>query len=209
MNGKINKSGLNFIATADEFDKVNPTIVKTAGVKDDKFWTEFMGRVRPVYLITGFYKIDLDDNKIYFENFVLYNNWIEEDKLMKKSISDAWEQLIPLYVGHSLFVPGLGQAKRGQKSIGYTFMGLSGVTLGSAIITESLRQIMLSKAKRNPYSTIYKDNAALFGTLRTGSLIGFGAVYLFNITHALAYKPKKSHLESITFSPNFTNDYYY
>ncbi len=69
------------------------------------------------------------------------------------------------FVTHSIFIPGLGQVKRGQKPTGYTVMTFTGITIGGAVISESLRQIMLSKAKRNPYSTIYKDNAAIFGTV--------------------------------------------
>jgi hypothetical protein len=112
------------------------------------------------------------------------------------------------YIGHSFAVPGLGQVKRDQKSTGYTIMAISGATLTSAILMESLRQIMLSKAKRNPYSLVYKDNAAIYGTLRTVSIIGFGATYIINIASAVIYKPKNNYLSNIYFIPNYTRNQY-
>ena len=77
-------------------------------------------------------------------------------------------------------------------------------TLGGAIIFESLRQIQLDKLSRNPYCQSCRDNANMFGTLRTASIVGFGFIYLFNIIDASIIK----HTNNITHNFKFYPDYY-
>ncbi|MEA3451145.1 MAG: hypothetical protein U9Q83_04500 [Bacteroidota bacterium] len=213
LNKKIKAANLNFSAVGEEFDdpEFSDLLRKTTlDTKDDsKYWEKYLKKINPKYIIKGNYKIDKSENRLYFENVKIYNNWMEEEFVDKVSVIDASAEMFKKYVSHSIFVPGLGQVKRGQKKTGYTIMAISGVTLTSTILMESLRQIMLSKAERNPYSTVYKDNAAIFGTLRTVSIIGFGATYIFNIASAVAYKPKNNYLSNIYFTPNYTRNQFY
>ena len=213
LSKKIADANLNFIVTGNDFEDPELTkwVYETSNLenKNSKFWEDFFKKFSPIYIINGNYKIDVDANKFIFENVAIYNNWVEESSVNKVSVKDASGKLYNKFVAHSLILPGLGQVKREQKSAGYTIMTFSGITIGGAIVTESLRQIMLSKARRNPYSTVYKDNAAIFGTLRTGSLIGFGLVYIFNIANSLAYKPKNRFISCINFVPYYSNEQYF
>ncbi len=212
LNKKIADANLKFVVSGDDFEDkefTNLIFESSIGPKDNKYWEIFIKKFQPIYIIKGNYKIDEQENKLYFENVKIYNNWLEEDYVNKVSVQDASAEMFNKFVTHSIFIPGLGQVKRGQKTTGYTVMTFTGITIGSAIISESLRQIMLSKAKRNPYSTVYKDNAAIFGTVRTASLIGFGATYIFNIASAIAYKPKNKYLSNIYFTPNYTRNQFY
>lgn len=206
LNKEIAKANLKFSATGENFsnseftDLLYKTNIKTVD------WTAYLNKYKPQYIIKGNYKVDEQENKLYFENVTIYNNWMEEKFINKISVKDVSIDMFNKYVTHSVFIPGLGQVKRGQKSKGYTIMTFSGITLAGAIVSEAIRQNMLSKAIRNPYSTVYKDNAASFGTVRTASLIGFGATYIFNIASAIAYKPKNRYSKNISFVPYFTKE---
>lgn len=91
----------------------------------------------------------------------------------------------------SVFIPGMAQIKKGQTAKGVCFIAGEILFIGSALVSQSMVTSNVNKLASTHNSSLkyqYTKNANTWATMRTASIAGAVAVYLWNVIDGIASK---------------------
>ena len=94
-----------------------------------------------------------------------------------------------------VFIPGMAQIHKGQKTKGACFITGEIVFVGGAILSHSMMKSNINKINSTHNSTLkhqYTDNANNWMMMRNISIAGAAAVYVWNIIDGIAAKGEKA-----------------
>ena len=94
-----------------------------------------------------------------------------------------------------VFIPGMAQIHKGQKTKGACFIAGEIVFVGGAILSHSMMNSNINKINSTHNSSLkyqYTKNANTWMTMRNVSITGAVAVYLWNVIDGIAAKGEKN-----------------